>query len=62
VTFGIPEGQAVEFLQSRGYIDVVNVTADDLKRLYFTGVNANRAVAPVYAIVHGRTGGQTSEV
>lgn len=54
--FGIPEGQAVEFLRSRGYADVVNVTADDLKKLYFTGVNASRAVAAVYAIVHGRTG------
>lgn len=56
LTFSIPEGQAVEFLQSRGYTQVVDVTADDLKRLYFTGVNAGRAVAPVYAIVHGKTG------
>jgi methyltransferase (TIGR00027 family) len=62
LTFSIAEGQAVEFLRSRGYTEVVNVTADDLKRLYFTGVNANRAVAPVYAIVHGRTGGQTADV
>jgi methyltransferase (TIGR00027 family) len=54
--FGVPEGQATEFLQSRGYTQVVNVTADDLKRLYFTGVNAGRAVAVVYAIVHGKTG------
>lgn len=53
--FGIPEGQAVEFLQSRGYTDVVNVTADDLKRLYFTGPNAGRAVAPVYVIAHAQT-------
>jgi methyltransferase (TIGR00027 family) len=53
--FGIPAGQAVEFLQSRGYTQVVNVTADDLKKLYFTGVNAGRAVAPVYALVHGQT-------
>jgi methyltransferase (TIGR00027 family) len=56
LTFAIPEGRAVEFLESRGYTQVVNVTADDLKRLYFTGVNAGRAVAPVYAIVHGRVG------
>ena len=55
LTFSIPEGQAVEFLRSRGYTQVVNVTADDLKKAYFTGVNAGRSVAPVYAIVHGRT-------
>jgi hypothetical protein len=54
-SFGIPEGEAVEFLRSRGYTQVVNVTADDLKKLCFTGVNAGRAVAPVYAIAHGRT-------
>ena len=62
VTFGIPEGQAVEFMQARGYADVVSVTADDLKRLYCTGANAGRAVAPVYALVHGWVGGQLAEV
>jgi methyltransferase (TIGR00027 family) len=52
LTFGIPEGQAVEFLRARGYTQITNVTADDLHQAYFSGVNAKRPVAPVYAIVH----------
>lgn len=50
-TFGIEEGAIEEFLTRRGFTSVKNVTAADLKRLYFTGVNAERRVAPVYAIV-----------
>jgi O-methyltransferase involved in polyketide biosynthesis len=41
-----------KFLQARGYAQVQNVTGQDLKRLYFTGANQTRAVAPIYAIVH----------
>ncbi len=54
LTFGIPEGTIEGFLTRRGYCDVVNATHEDLKRAYFTGVNANRPVAPVSAIVHAR--------
>lgn len=53
LTFGIEEGKVEEFLQARGYVQVKNVTSGDLKRAYFTGVNQTRAVAPIYAIVHG---------
>jgi methyltransferase (TIGR00027 family) len=50
--FGIPEGQVKPFLEQRGFFDVVNITGEDLKRLYFTGVNSRRAVASVYSIAH----------
>ena len=52
LVFGIEEGQVEEFLGARGYTQIQNVTSEDLKRLYFTGVNQTRAVAPIYAIVH----------
>ncbi len=48
--FGIPEGRVRDFLEARGFRDVKDVTAADLQALYFTGVNAGRSVAPVYAI------------
>lgn len=51
LTFGIEEGTVEAFLGQRGFCRVQNVTAEDLKRLYFTGVNHNRLVAPIYAIV-----------
>ncbi len=51
LTFGIEEGTVEEFLSQRGFYRVKNVTAEDLKRLYFTGVNQKRQVAPIYAIV-----------
>ncbi len=51
LTFGIEEGTVEKFLSERGFYRVKNVTAEDLKRLYFTGVNEKRQVAPIYAIV-----------
>jgi methyltransferase (TIGR00027 family) len=56
LSFAIEEGTIESFLRSRGFTHIVNVTADDLKRLYFTGANAGRTVAPVYAIVHAAVG------
>lgn len=50
LTFGIPEGEIEPFLTTRGFTGVQNATADDLKRLYFTGPNAGRTIAPGYAI------------
>lgn len=50
--FGINEGQIEAFLQARGYTQIENMTAADLKRRYLTGVNATRVIAPIYAIVH----------
>jgi methyltransferase (TIGR00027 family) len=52
LTFGIEEGQVEEFLHKRGFIQIQNVTSEDLKKAYFTGVNQSRAVAPIYAIAH----------
>jgi len=52
LTFGIEEGKVSEFLGERGYIGIENVTGEDLKRRYFTGINQNRPIAPIYAIAH----------
>lgn len=52
LVFGVEEGQIGEFLDSRGFNRVVNVTGDDLQKMYFQGANAKRKVAPVYCIVH----------
>jgi methyltransferase (TIGR00027 family) len=49
LVFGIEEGQIEEFLQRRGFAHIQNATSADLK-VYFTGVNRGREVAPVYAI------------
>jgi methyltransferase (TIGR00027 family) len=56
LVFGIEEGQIEAFLRVRGYTQIRNVTSEDLKRLYFTGVNRTRAIAPIYAIVHATVG------
>ena len=49
--FGIDQGQIEPFLTQRGFRDVRSVTLEDLKRLYFTGPNAGRAVPEGIAIV-----------
>jgi len=51
LTFGIEEGKVEEFLSRRGFTHIHNMTGADLKKMYFTGINQSRAVAPVYAIV-----------
>jgi methyltransferase (TIGR00027 family) len=56
LVFGIDEGQVEAFLWARGYAQVQNVTSKDLERLYFTGVNQARTVAPIYAIAHAIVG------
>jgi methyltransferase (TIGR00027 family) len=57
LVFGIEEGQVEEFLRVRGYTQIQNVTSKDLKRIYFTGVNQARTIAPIYAIVHATVRG-----
>ena len=52
LTFGIEKGDVEGFLSRRGFTQIENVTNDNLKRAYFTGVNRDRPVAPIYAIVH----------
>lgn len=52
LTFGIEEGRGEEFLSKYGFVRIYNVTAEDLRKAYFIGINQTRAIAPVYAIVH----------
>lgn len=51
LNFGIEEGKVEEFLSARGFKQITNVTSEDLKRMYFTGLKQSRTIAPVYAIV-----------
>lgn len=48
--FGIDEGQIETFLTQRGFCDVHNADGDELKKLYFTGRNADRSVSKGVAI------------
>jgi methyltransferase (TIGR00027 family) len=57
LVFGIEEGQVEAFLGVRGYAQIQNVTSEDLRQLYFTGVNQTRAIASTYAIVHATVKG-----
>jgi methyltransferase (TIGR00027 family) len=52
LVFGIEKGQIADFLTRRGFTSVVDACAADFKRLYCTGLNQNRAIAEIYAIVH----------
>ncbi len=52
MVFGIDPAEIRPFLESRGFVQVVSVTGEQLHAMYFTGANARRKVAPVYAIVH----------
>lgn len=52
--FGIDEGQLEPFLTQRGFRDVRNADAEELKQLYFTGPNARREVATGAAIASAR--------
>ena len=54
LTFGIPEGMAEKFLQERGFQQVKDVTRDELKAAYFTGMNMNRKVVGGYGIAIGK--------
>lgn len=54
LAFGIEFDQIEEFLGERGFTSIHNTTADDLKRLYFHGKNAERNISPGYAIVDAR--------
>lgn len=52
--FGIEKGQIEAFLTRRGFCDVRNADAEDLKRLYLTGPNAGRAISTGAAIATAR--------
>ncbi len=53
LTFSVPEGKAKEFLEQRGFINIKDVSGEDLHGRYFTGSNAKRKVAWGYGIVSG---------
>jgi len=50
-TFGIGEGEIQSFLAARGFCDVVDVGAAELKEKYFAG-NSGQYVKPWWRIVH----------
>ncbi|BAI61318.1 conserved hypothetical protein [Methanocella paludicola SANAE] len=52
IVYGIDSSTIKEFMEGRGFDHVVNVTGDDLHRMYFKGANEKRQVAPIYSIVH----------
>jgi methyltransferase (TIGR00027 family) len=52
LTFGIEAETIEEFLSNRGFCQVVNVTGDRLKDIYFKGKNQNRTVSRLFPIVH----------
>jgi methyltransferase (TIGR00027 family) len=53
LTFGIPIGTIYSFLELRGFHQVKNVDADDLKAAYFTGGNTSRAIVGGYGVAIG---------
>jgi methyltransferase (TIGR00027 family) len=54
LTFGIPQGMISSFLEERGFAEVKDVNAKDLKTAYCTRKNAGRAVVGGYGIALGR--------
>ena len=54
LTFGIPEGAVGAFLTRRGFRQVKDVNAAELKAAYFSGKNASRKVVGGYGIVIGK--------
>jgi methyltransferase (TIGR00027 family) len=53
-TFGIDRGQIEPFLTQRGFREVTDMTMEKLKRVYFTGPNANRAINDSISIATAR--------
>ncbi|MEO8758013.1 MAG: SAM-dependent methyltransferase [Devosia sp.] len=54
ITFAIDPGQIVPFLESRGFSDIDNAGAPELRKLYLTGPNAKRPLLAGAAIVSAR--------
>jgi len=55
-TFGITKGEIVDFLTRKGFRQVVEVNAAQLKRLYCTSSNQGRKVTENYAMVRAEVG------
>jgi methyltransferase (TIGR00027 family) len=56
LTFAIPEGGIMRFLEERGFTKVSDVSSEELHRLYFIGPNARRKVAWGYGIALAEVG------
>jgi methyltransferase (TIGR00027 family) len=54
LTFGIPQGRANYFLEMRGFREIRDVDAGDLRRAYFVGSNSNRRISNGYGIAVGK--------
>lgn len=50
--FGITEGMVESFLIERGFSGVVNVTAEEYKKMYFHGINKDRKVNSLLFFAH----------
>ena len=53
LTFTIPEGMVKDFLAGRGFVNISDVSGEDLHQRYFSGMNARRKVAWGYGIASG---------
>jgi methyltransferase (TIGR00027 family) len=53
LTFSFAQGTVVDFLSNRGFIQVTDLTSDELHQRYFDGPNAKRQVAWGYGIASG---------
>jgi O-methyltransferase involved in polyketide biosynthesis len=53
--FGFESGEVVGFLEERGFVDIQDVSTEELKNLYFHGPNSERVITSGYAIASGRT-------
>ncbi len=51
LTFGVEEGTIAAFLKERGFHQVRDINAQDLKQAYCTGKNSGRKIASGYGIV-----------
>jgi methyltransferase (TIGR00027 family) len=51
LTFGIEQGTIEAIMKPRGFYQVKNMDSQDLRSLYFIGVNQKRMIASGYAIV-----------
>ncbi|MBN1316626.1 MAG: hypothetical protein JXA42_14205 [Anaerolineales bacterium] len=56
LSFGIERGSIGNFLSRRGFINIVAVDSNRLEASYCTGINKERSVGNVYAIVCAEVG------
>lgn len=50
--FGIKDGNIEAFLSERGFSNIQNVTSEDYRKAYFTGVNKDRSVCSLLSFAH----------